>query len=57
MTSEEVGELSDTIDLGALRGYWTAVGAWTIDVLRGMEPRTLETAAGMLGYAALLMTL
>ena len=35
MTSEEVSDLSATLDVGALRQYWAAVGQCTLEAIRG----------------------
>ena len=36
MTADEVGELSDNIDIDALRGYWDATGRRTVEVIRAV---------------------
>ena len=43
MTTTEVDDLSETIDLPALRGYWAAVGERTVEVIR---------SAGSVGWGA-----
>src|SRR5215472_4667642 len=40
MSDEEVLELSKTIDLTALRAYWSAVGKTTQDLARTLHPET-----------------
>ncbi len=42
MTSDEVDELSRKIDIAALRTYWTAVGARTVEVLRSTGSRSWD---------------
>ena len=42
MTNEEVGVLSDAVDLAALRGYWDAVGRRTTEVVRALLPADLD---------------
>jgi hypothetical protein len=44
MTDTEVTDLSERIDLTALRGYWEAVGQQTRDVVRSLRPEDLEEA-------------
>ena len=39
MTSDEVQMLSDTVDVGALRGYWDAVGHRTVEVVHAVGSR------------------
>ena len=43
MTAAEVDELSLTIDLAALRGYWTAVAEGTLGVVESLRGRDLES--------------
>jgi hypothetical protein len=43
MTDAEVDELSATIDLAALRGYWTAVAEGTLGVVESLRGRDLES--------------
>ena len=41
MTGDEVDELSERVDLGALRAYWDAIYRRTQEVLRGLDPADL----------------
>lgn len=44
MTSDEAGALGDTVDVGALRDYWRAVGDRTLETVRRDGPRGWEEA-------------
>ena len=42
MTDDEVAELSDTMDLVALRSYWDAVGRRTTEVVQSLRPADFD---------------
>ena len=42
MTDDEVGDFSATVDLGALRAYWAAVGRRTTAVVKSLRPEDLD---------------
>lgn len=54
MTEPEVEELSGRIDLEALRAYWAAVAARTLEVVATLDPAALAEAADVERTRALI---
>jgi len=42
MADDEVSDLSARLDLAALRGYYTAVGRRTVEVVKSLRPQELD---------------